>query len=81
MTGEPRVILIGRPGCHLCDLAREVVSRVCADLGESFTEQSIDEDAELAARYWEQIPVTLVDGEQHDFWRVDESRLRHALVR
>lgn len=77
---EPRIILVGRPGCHLCDDAREVIVRVCADLGESFTEVSIDDRPDLAARWAEEIPVTLVDGHQHDFWRVDESRLRRALA-
>ena len=75
----PRVTLYTRPGCHLCDDARAVVERVCAELGESFEEVSIDEHPELPARYSEEIPVTLVDGRQHDFWRVDETRLRTAL--
>ena len=80
MTDQPRVLLIGKPGCHLCDDARAVVARVTADLGESFAERSILDDAELHERYWEQIPVVLVDGAQHDFWRVDEARLRAALA-
>jgi hypothetical protein len=75
-----RVLLIGKPGCHLCDDARAVVERVTAELGERFEERSILDDAELHERYWEQIPVTLVDGEPHDFWRVDEARLRAALT-
>jgi hypothetical protein len=75
----PRITLIGRPGCHLCDDARAVIARVCADLGESFEELSIDDRADLAERYADEIPVTLVDGRQHDFWRVDEARLRAAL--
>ena len=58
----PRVTLIGKPGCHLCDEAREVVARVTAELGETFEELSILDDPELHAPYWEQIPVTLVDG-------------------
>ena len=74
-----RVVLIGKPGCHLCDDAREVVARVTAERGETFTELSILDDADLRERYWEQIPVTLVDGAPHDFWRVDEARLRAAL--
>jgi hypothetical protein len=74
-----RVTLVGKPGCHLCVEAREVVARVTADLGETFEEVSILDDPALRERYWEQIPVTLVDGEQHDFWRVDERRLREAL--
>ena len=77
---RPRVTLIGRPGCHLCDDARVVVARVCAELGESFEELSIDDRADLAERYAEEIPVTLVDGRQHDFWRVNEARLRAALA-
>lgn len=74
-----RVRLYGRAGCHLCDQARAVVARVCADLGESFEEVDVDSDPELVARYGEEVPVTLVDGRQHDFWRVDERRLRTAL--
>lgn len=76
---ERTVTLIGRPGCHLCDAAREVVTRVAADLGATVEERDITEDQELHRAYWEQIPVVLVDGAQHDFWRVDEARLRRAL--
>ncbi len=79
--GGPRVTLIGKPGCHLCDEAREVVARVTAELGEEYEELSILDDEALKQRYWEQIPVTLVDGEQHDFWRVSADRLRAALAR
>ena len=79
-TTPARITLIGKPGCHLCDEAREVVARVTAELGEDYEELSILDDPELRSRYWEQIPVTLVDGEQHDFWRVSEARLRAALT-
>ena len=77
----PRVTLIGKPGCHLCDEARAVIARVAADLGVEWQERSINDDPALAEQYWEQIPVTLVDGRQHDYWRVDEARLRAALQR
>ncbi|GAB3856655.1 hypothetical protein GCM10028801_13980 [Nocardioides maradonensis] len=77
---SPRITLYGRPGCHLCDDARAVIERVCADLGESYVEVSIDDDPELQARFGEEIPVTFVDGRQHDFWRVSEQRLRAALA-
>jgi glutaredoxin len=76
---DARVTLYTRPGCHLCEAAREVVSRVCEDLGESFDEVDITTDDELEDRFGEDIPVTFVDGRQHDFWRVDEARLRAAL--
>jgi glutaredoxin len=78
-SATARVTLYSRPGCHLCDDARAVIERVCADLGEEYVELSIDDDPALRERYAEEIPVTLVDGRQHDFWRVDEQRLRAAL--
>ena len=74
-----RVTLYGRPGCHLCDEARAVIARVCADLGETWDEVSVDDDDGLLQRYAHELPVTFVDGRQHDFWRVDEGRLRAAL--
>jgi len=76
-----RVTLVGKPGCHLCADARAVIETVCAETGEGYVELSILDDPELADQYWEQIPVTLVDGVQHDFWRVDAARLRAALAR
>jgi hypothetical protein len=76
----PRVLLLGRAGCHLCDDARAVIERVASDLGVGWEERSIDEDPELQRAYGEQIPVTFVDGRRHDFWRVDEGRLRAALA-
>ena len=78
-----RVRLYTKPGCHLCDMAREVVAEVCAELGESFDEVDITAgpDADRLMRaYGEEIPVTFVDGRQHDFWHVDEGRLRAALA-
>lgn len=74
-----RVTLYSRPGCHLCDDARAVIAAVCADLGETYEEVDITTDDDLEDRYRDEIPVTLVDGRQHDFWRVDEARLRAAL--
>jgi hypothetical protein len=74
-----RITLIGKPGCHLCDDARAVVERVAAGTGADWQELSILDDEQLRERYWELIPVVLVDGEQHDFYRVDETRLRAAL--
>ncbi|MDD1061178.1 glutaredoxin family protein [Streptomyces cocklensis] len=80
MTTARTVTLIGKPGCHLCDDARAVVEEVAAETGAVVVEQDITQDEELYRRYWEQIPVVLVDGEQHTFWRVDGSRLRRALA-
>ena len=75
-----RVTLYTRQGCHLCEEARAVVDRVCAELGEGVEEVDIDADPELQDRFGDEVPVTFVDGRQHDFWRVDENRLRTALL-
>ncbi len=76
---DARVVLYGRAGCHLCAAAREVVAAVCTETGTGWVEVDVDTDPALVARFTEQVPVTYVDGRQHDFWRVDPARLRAAL--
>ena len=71
----PRVVLYGRPGCHLCDDAREVLLRV----GEPFDEVDIEGDDELFKRYLERIPVVAVDGDDRFELFVDEDALRRLL--
>lgn len=77
---ERLVTLIGKPGCHLCDDAQVVIEKVCGELGVPWEKKDITQDEELHRQYWEQIPVVLVDGAQHTFWRVNEDRLRKALT-
>jgi hypothetical protein len=75
------VTLLGKPGCHLCDDAREALTRVLADFpGVAFQERSILDDPELLDAYAEEIPVVLIDDRVHTIWRVDEARLRRALA-
>ena len=76
---QPRVLVLTRPGCHLCQSALEVVAAVCGETGDQWTERNVDDDEDLTRRYTDQVPVTFVDGQQHDFWRVDPDRLRKAL--
>lgn len=78
---DVRITLLTKPGCHLCDDARVIIERVAADLGVAWEEVDIMSDPALQAQWWDQIPVTLVDGVQHDYWRVDETRLRAAVRR
>jgi hypothetical protein len=78
---EPRVLVLVRPGCHLCEDAMSVIAAVCAEEGAGWAERDITGDTELTRRYSDEIPVTFVDGRQHDFWRVDPDRLRAALRR
>nr|WP_196792095.1 glutaredoxin family protein [Motilibacter deserti] len=73
--------MVAKPGCHLCEAARATVARVAADTGEAWVERDILEDAAMHERYWERIPVLLVDDVQVDYWHVDEQRMRAALAR
>ncbi|OIJ91321.1 NrdH-redoxin [Streptomyces sp. MUSC 14] len=77
---ERLITLVRKPGCHLCDDAQQVIEKVSGDLGVPFELKDITQDKALHDQYWEQIPVVLVDGEQHTFWRVNEERLRRALT-
>ncbi|WP_344882634.1 glutaredoxin family protein [Zhihengliuella alba] len=77
----PEVVLLTRSGCHLCSEARGTVESVTARLGLAWSERSIDDDAELAARFAEEVPVLMVDGVQRDFWVIDPVRLERLLTR
>ena len=80
MTTTATVTLVSKPGCHLCDAARDIVVAVVAETsGAEFVETSIVDDAELYDRFVEEIPVVLINGAVHNIWRVDADRLRGAL--
>lgn len=85
----PVLTLISKPGCHLCDDAREVVAAVVRELNAAASEahpaivveeKSILDDAALHERFVEEIPVVLINGEVHNYWRIDPVRLKTALV-
>ena len=75
--------LIGKPDCHLCDVAHEIVEQVVAELPEDadveIVETSILDDPALYDLWWEKIPVVLIDDRLHAHWRLDAARLRTAL--
>jgi glutaredoxin len=83
-SGESRpahtITLLTRPGCHLCDDARAVIAGVAAELGVAWQERDITQSESDLRAYGDMIPVTLIDGVQHDFWRVSEQRLRAVLI-
>jgi glutaredoxin len=78
--------LITKPDCHLCDVAREVVDTVLADLPDDIAddvevdERSITDDPALYDVWWEKIPVVLVDDRLVGHWRISPERLRTALT-
>lgn len=79
-AGEPRLTLITRVDCHLCDVAKEAMARVAADTGEPWLEVDVDSDPALLEEYWDRVPVILLDGREHGYWRVEEERLRRDLA-
>lgn len=76
----PKVELLVRAGCHLCEAARKTVHEVTGSLGMDWAEVDVDADPALLARYSEEIPVLLIDGVQRDFWVIDPLRLRTLLA-
>lgn len=74
-----KVTVMSREGCHLCDVAEADVARICGELGVPWETADVDSDPEWQAEYGDQVPVILIDGVEHGYWRVEEERLRAAL--
>lgn len=74
------VTVMSREGCHACADAIADVRRICDDLGVQWSVTDVDADSELRAEYGDQVPVVLIDGAEHGFWKVEEQRLRAALA-
>ena len=82
MSREIVLTLIGKPGCHLCDDAEVAVQSVLEDFSAvSFEKENILENPNLFEKYSEQIPVLLINGQIHNYWRIDTERLREALAK
>ncbi|MFC7547334.1 glutaredoxin family protein [Plantactinospora sp. GCM10030261] len=79
MSAEPRLTLITRAGCHLCEVARAALTRVAEATGHRWTELDVAEDLELERDYGDRLPVILLDGREHGYWRVEEDRLLRDL--
>jgi glutaredoxin len=79
-TGH-HVTLITRSGCHLCEVAEQTLRRLRDELGFAYDEQDVDADPGARAEYSDRVPVVLIDGREHGYWRVEEPRFRRALER
>ena len=82
MVSDITLTLIGKPGCHLCEDAEAVVTTVVQslpDLSIEVEDKSIEDDKDLFDAYWDQIPVLLINGKVHNYWRIDPARLTNAL--
>ena len=73
-----RVTLISRAGCHLCEVAEQTLDRIVAG---QWSRVDVDSSIELERDYGDRVPVVLLDGKEHGYWRVEEDRLRRDLAR
>ncbi len=73
------VTVYSRTGCHLCENAISLLNGLREELSFEIEVKLIDGNPDLERLYGEQIPVIQIDGEHHDFWRVDEDRFRTSL--
>ena len=78
---DHRVTLITRTGCHLCETAQAALRRLATELGYGYEEIDVDESTQLRDTYSDRVPVILIDGREHGYWRVEERRFRQALAR
>ena len=75
------VEIFSRSGCHLCEVAESIVKEVQREFAFKLTVTLIDGNSELEAKFGEEVPVTFINGERHDYFRVDAKRFRDALLR
>jgi glutaredoxin len=78
---SPEVTVLTRADCPACAAAEADVRRICGELGVAWTTSDVDADRELRSEYGDRVPVILIDGREHGYWKVEEERFRRALSR
>ena len=78
---DHNVTLITRVGCHLCQDAEALLRGLRDELGFGYAELDVDADPSRRDEYSDRVPVILIDGKEHGYWRVEEPRFRKALSR
>ena len=73
------VTVYSRHGCHLCEDAVKTLESMREELAFEIEIIYIDGDPELEKLYGNEVPVIHIDGEHHDFYRVDPERFRTSL--
>jgi glutaredoxin len=73
------VSIYSRSNCHLCEVALAVLEEIRNELDFQITKILIDGKPELEEKYGEQVPVILINGQPHDFFRVEPERFRLAI--
>jgi len=76
-----QVVIYSRVNCHLCQEAEENVREVKVKIPFELEVIYIDGDQELERLYGEEVPVILINGAEHDYFRVDKKRFSEAILR
>ena len=74
-----KVTVYSRLGCHLCEIAIDRIKSTMDELKFELDIKLIDNDIKLQEEYGEQVPVILIEGKVHDYWRVDLERFTKAI--
>ena len=74
-----KVTVYSRSGCHLCEIAIDRIKSTMDELKFELDIKLIDNDIKLQEEYGEQVPVILIEGIVHDYWRVDLERFTRAV--
>ena len=80
-AADHAVTLVTRVGCHLCQEAEATLRRGAAEVGFAYREVDVDASEQLQAQYSDRVPVIVIDGREHGYWRVEESRFVRAVTR
>ena len=78
-SSKARVIIYSRPGCHLCDEAKQVIESVECANEYTLEEIDIESDAELLRRYRYDIPVITINGVEAFKHRLTAAEFRQAI--
>jgi glutaredoxin len=78
---KAKVVIFSRQNCHLCHEAEKIVREVLSEISFELEVINIDGNAELESLYGEEVPVTMINGAKHDYFRVDKKRFSEAVLR
>ena len=73
------ITIYSRRGCHLCEVAESTLTQMKQELNFDIDVVLIDGDQELEKLYGHEVPVIHIDGEHHDFYKVDPERFKSSL--
>jgi glutaredoxin len=78
---KAKVVIFSRQNCHLCHEAEKIVREVLSEISFELEVINIDGNAELESLYGEEVPVTMINGAKHDYFKVDKKRFSEAVLR